>query len=401
MNKRSNLPVEGKAIRFAPGHNQVPSAGFWKVWAEGNEVYASARTPQGLAKISVHASGQIHYRLGPKQKQDLAPLMQLAGGPWMHAFEIRFLLSEGANAPTGEKESLKNKAAYLISVPQGRVLYANLIVGAAGTTLSSPLPAQFGGGQALWRAQLRDGRTAILVGRMLPLDSHNRDEINYIREQLKPTATFSSMPSRAYIEILHLHWSPEGGNVVQVVPMGNEAIRSEQETTPPSGLSDQPRMFQYQSPHSTVEVVAPNGFRVAVLELDSVDEKFELVKNRPSTHNVGVLKVRVEQSNLIAGSKFMASPCWLECIPAIGGGSPHNWAYAVFARFDGSALTIELRQNSVSLRNCNLAKGISQLDDGEELVMTMPLETLKLVATLDAPATSMDVVGRFILRDSR
>lgn len=81
MNKKASLPVEGKAIRIAPGRSQEPAAQFWKIWSEGNEVYASARTPQGLAKISVHASGQIHYRLGPKLKKDLAPIMQLGRGP--------------------------------------------------------------------------------------------------------------------------------------------------------------------------------------------------------------------------------------------------------------------------------------------------------------------------------
>src|SRR5262245_40500829 len=114
MNKRVTLPIEGKALRFAPGDDQEPAARFWKVWAEGDEVYASARAPQGMMKISVHASGQIHYRLGPKLKQDLAPLMQLGHGPWMHAFEIRFLPSEGAHAPLRERESLNKKSAYLI-----------------------------------------------------------------------------------------------------------------------------------------------------------------------------------------------------------------------------------------------------------------------------------------------
>jgi hypothetical protein len=401
MNKRANLPVEGKAIRIAPGRSQEPAARFWKVWAEGNEIYASARTPQGLAKISVHASGQIHYRLGPKLKQDLAPIMQLGRGPWMHAFEIRFLLSEGAKAPLKEKESLKNKSAYLIPVPQGLVLYANLIVGTVAIPSDCPLPAEFAGGQTLWRTQLRDGRPAILVGRMLPLDSQNQDNIKYLRERLKPTVTFSSMPREPYVEIFHLHWSPEGGNVVLVVPMGDEAVRSEEEITPSIGSALAARKFRYQSSQSTIDVVAPNGLRVAVLELDAVDKQIELLKNRPSTHDVGALRMRLEPNNLIAGSKFMAAPCKLVCVPRIDGGSPRNWEYTVLARFDGFALSIELQQISASLRNSNLATAVSQLHDGEELVMMIPWEAVKLVATMDAPAASIEVVGRFTLRDSR
>jgi hypothetical protein len=401
MNKRAGLPVEGKAIRFAPGQDQEPAASFWKVWTEGDEVYALSRNVGGLAKISVHASGQIHYRLGPKLKQDLAPLMRLGSGPWFHACEIRFLLSQGANAPRRQRESLKKKSAYLIPVPRGFFLCANLIVGAAGTPPSCPLPEFLQGGQALWRTRLRDGRPAILVARMLELDSQNRDHIRYLRETLKPTVTFSSMLSEPYVELFHAHWSPEGGNVVLVVPMGNEVIRSEQEVTAPIEPTLAPRKFRYQSPWSTTDIIAPNGLRVAVLEFDEVDKQIELVKNRPSTHDVGALKMRLEPSNLIAGSKFMAPPGRLACSPSIGGASPCAWEYTVLARFDGSALSAELRQNSASLQNKNLAIAVSQLDDREEIVMTIPCETLKLFATMDAPATSTEVLGRFTLRDWR
>jgi hypothetical protein len=399
--KRATLPVEGKAIRFAPGHGQDPAAWFWKVWAEGNEVYALARTLGGQAKISVHGSGQIHYRLGPKQKQDLAPPMPLGSGPWFHAFEIRFLLSQGAHAPPNEKEFLKNRSAYLIPVAEGFILCANLIVGAAGTPLNCPGPAEFTGAQALWRVQLRDGRPAILLARVLELDSGNREHIKYLRETLKPTATFSATPTETYIELQHLHWSPEGGNIVLVVPMGDEAIRSEQEMTPPIGPSGEPRKFRYQSPRSTTDVVAPNGDRVATLEFDEVDKEIELVKNRPSQHGIGKLKMRLEPSNLIAGSKFMAPPCRLECVPIIGGGSPRSWEHTVFAQFDGFTLSVEIRPMSSSLRNSNLTAAVSQLDDREELVFAIPDKASKLLATMDAPGTTMEVLGGFTLRDSR
>ena len=209
------------------------------------------------------------------------------------------------------------------------------------------------------------------------------------------------MPTAPYVELLHVNWSPEGGNVLLVVPMGDEAVRSEQEATLPNGPSAEPREFRCQSLRATTDIVAPNGLRVAVLELDSVDKQIELVKNRPSTHDVGALKVRLEPSNLIAGSKFIASPCRLVCIPTIGGGSPRNWDYTVFARFDGSALSVELRQTSASLRNSNLVVAVSQLEDGEELVMTIPRQNFKVLATMDAPAASMELLGQFTLRDSR
>lgn len=399
MNKRANLPIEGKAIRIAPGRSQEPASRFWKFWGEGDEVYASARTAQGLAKISVHASGQIHWRLGPKLKQDLAPITQLGNGPWKHAFEIRFLLSQGANVPPNERESLKNKSAYLIPVPQGLALYANLIVGAASGPIDFPLPAEFAGGQALWRTQLRDGRPVALVGRMLPLDSENLNIIRYLRETLKPTVTFFDKPRNPYVEIFDVRWSAEGGNIVLVVPMGEEAIRSEKENTPPTGATGEPRTFRYESPRSRTEIVAPNGLQVALLEIDSADKQVELIKNLPRAYEVGTLKLFIDSRNLIAGSKFMAAPCRLVCIPTVNGGSPRDWTYTVFARFDGFALSVELYQLSASLRNSNLTTAVRHLQEGEEFVMTAPWEPPKLVATLDNPVASVELLGRFTLRD--
>jgi len=256
MTKDATLPVQGKAIRFAPGCDNEPAASFWKIWAEGNEIYTSSRSPGGLAKISVHASGQIHYRLEGKLKQDLAPFMQLGSGPWLHAFELRFLLSDSVNLPFRERESLKNKSAYLLPVPNGFLLHANLIIGTNGTPYDSPLPAELlPAGQALWRTRLRDGGPAVLVARMLEMDSNNRDHIRRIREELKPTVTFSEMPSgRKYVEVFHIHWSSDGGNVVLVVPMGDEAFRSDVEGPPQeaSAVALAPRSFRFSCARSSV-----------------------------------------------------------------------------------------------------------------------------------------------------
>ncbi len=227
--KKATLPVEGKAIRFAPGLDQEPAVWFWKVWTQGSEIYAVARNPLGIVKISVHASGQIHVRLGTKLKQNLAPLSRLGVGPWFHAFEIRFLLSEGANAPPRQREFLKKQKAYVIPVTKGFVPHVNLIIGDSGTPLDSPLPSEFSGGQAMWRARLRNGRPAVLVGRMLKLDNQNRDHIKHYRETLKPTVTFSRAHKNPYIELCHFLWSA-GGNVILIIPMGDEAIRFEQES---------------------------------------------------------------------------------------------------------------------------------------------------------------------------
>ena len=391
--------MEGKAIRFAPGRELEPAAWFWRVWTEGNEIYALTRVSGGIVKLSVHASGQIHYRLGPKHKQDLAPVMQLGSSPWLHAFEIRFLTNEGARTPPRQRESLKNKSAYVIPVLSGNFLIVNLILGRPGTSSSSPLPAQFSGAKVLWRSKLPDHRLAVLIARMLELDDENRKKIDYYRKELKPTATFSGTPGESYIELQHLHWST-GGNIILVIPMGDEALRSEQEAIAPTmaGIS---RIFRYQGPHAVAEIIAPNGLPVAVLEIDEVDQKVELAKGQPSTHELGTLRMRLEPSNLIEGSEFIASPCRLVCIPTVAGARPRDWTYMVYSRFNGFILSAEVMQISISFQNKNFSIPLSHLSDREELVIQIPSEKLKILATMDAPATAAKVLGRFNLRDRR
>jgi hypothetical protein len=324
------------------------------------------------------------------------PLAQLAG-PWKHAFEIRFLLSEGANAPRNQRESLKKKPAYLIAVPEGFVCYVNLVIDTVGMPSNSGLPAEFGGARELWCARLRDGRRAVLLVRALPLDSQNSAQIKFLREELQPKLSVSGPVGDAYVELVHLHWSPQGSNVVLVVPMGDEAVRSEQQLVPSGG----PRRLRYQNSQATAAVLAPKtGLLVAGLDLDCIDKEIELVKNQPSTHSLGTIRLRLITDNLIAGSGFMAPPSRLIFIPVVDGGSPRDWGCNVFARFDGFSLSAELMNCSVSLRNRNLPKTMSQLNDKEELIMVIPEKPAKIAATMDDPVRSLEVFARFILRDA-
>jgi hypothetical protein len=43
---------------------------------------------------------------------------------------------------------------------------------------------------------------------MLEIDNQNREHIRYMREELKPTATFSTMPTPKYLEIYHVDQRP-------------------------------------------------------------------------------------------------------------------------------------------------------------------------------------------------
>jgi len=131
------------------------------------------------------------------------------------------------------------------------------------------------------------------------------------------------------------------------------------------------------------------------------DKQIELVKGLPKLVELGSLTMRIEPGNLIAGSKFIASPCRLACSPSVGGASPRAWEYTIHARFDGSRLSAELRQMSTSLQNRNLTAAASDLDASEEIVIIIPAATLKLTSTPNLPSSSTELLGKFILRDWR
>ena len=221
-----------------------------------------------------------------------------------------------------------------------------------------------------------------------------------MREEI--TVTYSDLPTSSYVEIWRLHSSPEGGNVVLIVPMGAEAIRSERDSLPKVGQPPPaPRRFLYRSPPSTVELTAPNGLGVAVVQLAAVNTEIQLEKGVPNLVVLGLVSMRIEPRHLIRGSKFVAPPRKFACSPTLAGASPRLWEYMIPARFDGFRLTAELRKMSTGLDNKNLPVPIPGLESNEEIVMSIPTESLILSSTVDAPSTSVDLVGNFVLRDRR
>jgi hypothetical protein len=146
--------------------------------------------------------------------------------------------------------------------------------------------------------------------------------------------------------------------------------------------------------------MAPDGSRVAVIELDAVDQDIELAKNEPVTRELGVLRMRIEPSNLVRGSEFVAQPSMLVSVPNLAGVNPRDWTYIIYPRFDGFALSADVRLISTSFRNKNFDKPLNCLGNDEEIVARIPTENLTLLATMDAPETSARVWGHFRLRDS-
>lgn len=398
----SSLPVQGKAFRFTPAAGKQPASNFWKIWAEGAEVYLLCRTHGGNQRFSIHQSGQVHYRLAAKEKQDLAPLLRLASGPWMHAIELRFLLSPNSLPPLKPLESLKNKKAHVVPVPKGFVFHANLLIGDTGVALDCPLPTEFSpAAQTLWRARLRDNRLAVLIGRVLQLSDENREHIRFIRQELKPTVTFSSMSSGSkQLEVHHLHWSPQGGNVVLVVPMGDEAFRADDEPVA-SNEESRLRQFLLETESAELTIRAPDGSRAVQVRIDGRHDSMGVVKGKPRRLVVGQLHLDLLLGNLVLGSNFIAAPCKLPHMIKIGAASPRDWSYSISARFDGTAMIVELRKLSTALCNANLANPVHGLADPEELVLTVPDDTRKFTLNTETPRTSCELAGKLTLRDRR
>lgn len=295
-----------KAVRFAPARHGRPAATFWKFWASGNEVYALTRGWGDLTRVSVHSSGQIHMHMGGRDIQTLAMPLPLAGRKWLHAFELRFLLSADAHFPPPERQK-KGKNALVIDVPEGAMLIANLIIGQAPENPPTTLPPEFFSHQEpLWRTNLADGRPVALVLRMLDLDQHNKDQITLIRQTLNPRANLSGPPSKPpYVEVRNIHWSQNGGNIVLVVPMGNEAYR----VLPAPGDTPLPleadrRRLRVEAPSASFPVTAPNGAVVGMISFSGSKSEVMLPKDAWVTCSLGSVKLSMIPSSLCFGQIF-------------------------------------------------------------------------------------------------
>ena len=302
-------------------------------------------------------------------------------------------------SPVGQRELLKEKAGHLAETPEGFVLYANLMVGAPGTPLHA-VPAI--AGQTLWRTRLKDNRVGVLVGRLFELGQENLERIKYFREEHKLSVTLSGQRTTSkYAELYDVHWSPKGGNVINVLPLWEESFRYEREPPPSGAAQAVTKLFRYQSPYATAELVAPDGMRVAIIEITEVGAQIELAKGIPKRVEVGSLTMRIDPNNLIAGSTIKAfTPCRLSSVPNLSGCTPRGWEYTIYAQFDGSQLSVEIGPLSAALNNKRVVP-LSGLDDGEELVIRIPADAVKLSASLNQPSASTKLIGTFTLRNQR
>jgi len=402
---RSPLPrdkplVVGKEFRFAPARDRKQACTTWKFWISGREVYATSRSSGDLTRVSVHESGRVHMHMGDRDVQGLAPLLALGDGSWLHAVELRFLLSADAHRPP--TEVLKGKKAFLLDVPSETMLVMNLLVGQYPTSASSPFPAELTSPEApLWFATLTDGRPIALLARILPLDQSNRDQVTFIRRTLAPRANLSSPPPEPpYVEVRQVSWSPQGGNVIVVVPMGAESHRvHRQPDSSPTEVELGRRTIRITVPTVSFPLTAPNGAVVGELSFLGCESEAILVKDVPTKASFGSLSLSLKPENLLLGESFLRPSVNCRCVPILDGAQPKNWEYTATTRFDGEILSVEIKTLSTSLRNANLATPISILESKEAILCVAPVGGVTLRVTRDSPKTTSLLEASLLLHD--
>jgi hypothetical protein len=208
-------PITG-VLRWAPTIDGVPAACMWRLWIQGDDIYALNRNSGEVTKLSVHFTGQIHMSLGESRRQELARLIPLDDA-WSHAFEWRFLLSADAFRPPPEKPTREH--AYFIRVPPGQTLILSLIVARSSTTDPGKLPAMFDGKMPFWEGRLKSNYPVALVAYALPMDE---ESITWLRH-LRYESNLKVNPTTVYFERQSTSFTT-GGNIMFVVPMGAEVL---------------------------------------------------------------------------------------------------------------------------------------------------------------------------------
>jgi hypothetical protein len=342
-------------------------------------------------------------RIEERDMQQLASPLVMGYGKWLHAFELRFLLSEGAYFPPPEKFKKKNRA-FLINVPDNSALILNLLVGNEGSSATTDLPTEFlPAAKIIWRVGLRNQRPVILISRVLGMDAQYRYQVMRIRQEIRPTVTVdtSSQIPKSYLETTNFSWHQTGGNVIVVVPMGKEAFRARDEPTSQASASCaiDSRAITVTSPSASIPILAPNRTVVGSLSITGATSEVIVTKGVELRCSFGTATLSLNPVNLIFGESFQTPRSLCKCVPTIDCGQPLNWTYSVYSSFDGSTLKVAIRKISVALRNANLPAPMQHVKNDEEIVMGAPADELILKASASTPTVSTQLNATLLLRN--
>ena len=203
------------------------AASMWRIFTQGNEVYAVGRVNGGVGRLSFHFSGQIHQHLGHGERQLMTRPLLMSDGTWLHQIEWRFLIDADVLRPPTPQFKKKRDRAFLVNVPTGSLLLLNLLMTEQASSNAPVVPREFGGAEVLWHTRLAAGHHVTLVARLVDMDETNRQLLQNLRHVLNPRVALREVPvTPPYVEVQNLKWTEQGGNIILVVPMGHEGYRA-------------------------------------------------------------------------------------------------------------------------------------------------------------------------------
>jgi len=393
-----NPIAKGRELRFVPVRDSQTIASSWKFWVSGNEVYATSRTTGEATRISVHASGQIHMHMGGRDLQKFAPSLPFDNGDWLHAFELRFLLSTDANHPLPDLQPQKQILA--IEVAPDQMLILNLLISRMPLYRPALVPQEFAPGlPPLWERRLKDGRSVVMPARLMELDSSNRALLSSVRQELRPQVILSQpLASPAYAEFRHVSSGASTGNVITIIPMGEEAFRS---FPVPANEHEQPvaekLLIHISLPNASYPVTAPDGAVIGTLTFTGVELDESLTRDISLDLNLGAVSLTMHASALLFGQSFHRPSLACPCVPTIDGIQPRKWVFTAIAKFDGDELSVEIRPQSISFRNVNLERPMQVLSSVDALMFAAPAEIVTLRVTREVPVATMPLNSKLLL----
>ena len=88
-------------------------------------------------------------------------------------------------------------------------------------------------GAPLKTLRLRSGKLLVVIGRVLPLEADDRERIAEVRNKLRVNFR-ERLPiaSDAYAEASWQSFSADGGNVIQVIPVGQDSFAIDPAASP-------------------------------------------------------------------------------------------------------------------------------------------------------------------------
>lgn len=208
---------EDKILRVAPVRDGAAIAYAWRFWSQGDEFYAAARDLVNIGKISFHRNGNWQLRAG-KAMTRLAPGIKLPGG-WTHALELVFLVGKGVLIPRSQQEEHVTQ----IETTAAQKLLIDLLI-CEPSRQPAPLPIGIRG-TLLKALALRNGCVVHVVSRVMPLNESDNFAIADMRSKLR--VNFDQrlpISNEMYAEASSISFNQNGGNVIQIIPVGSETF---------------------------------------------------------------------------------------------------------------------------------------------------------------------------------